>query len=260
MICIDCGTEFEGNFCPKCGQPAKTKRITMADAVRSIFVSFLMGDSKFVNTCCQLFVRPGVMARNYLYGRRAKLMAPVPMLVRLVAVYLLILFLTNTSAGERHFVDDSIRSNMHSESLIMFTDFLTRIMSNSVLYSLLSAAIFVVPFWLLFRQKVIIRPAGDEAPLNMAEHFCVLVYISCQNMLLSLLTLPVHNVMWLKSLVNFICILLPVVMYRQIYKISWLSSLLRCLLSWLMVIATIAVVVILTFGLFYGFDAVNVRQ
>lgn len=257
MICIDCGTEFEGNYCPKCGQPAKTKRITMVDTVRSIFVSFLMGDSKFINTCCQLFVRPGVMTRNYLYGRRAKLMAPVPMLVRLVAVYLLVLFLTNTTIGERHFVDDSIKSNMHSESLIMFTDFLTRIMSNSVLYSLLSAALFVIPFYLLFRRKNIARYAGSAAPLNMAEHFCALVFISCQNMLISLVTLPVNDVLWVRDLTNFAYFLLPVIMYRQIYKIGWLSSLWRCLLSWIMVVASIAAVVILMFGLFYGFDAVN---
>lgn len=257
MICIDCGTEFEGNYCPKCGQPAKTKRITMADTVRSIFVSFLMGDSKFINTCCQLFVRPGVVTRNYLYGRRAKLMAPVPMLVRLVAVYLLVLFLTNTKDGERHFVDDSIRSNMHSESLIMFTDFLTRIMSNNVLYSLLSATLFVIPFYLLFSRKSIARHTGSAAPLNMAEHFCALVYISCQNMLISLVTLPVNDVMWVINIVNIVWLMLPVIMYRQIYKIGWLSSLWRCLLSWIMVIAGIAAMVILTFGLFYGFDAVN---
>lgn len=257
MTCIDCGTEYEGNYCPKCGQPAKTKRITTKDTFRSIFVSFLMGDSKFINTSWQLFVRPGVMARNYLYGRRAKLMAPVPMLVRLVAVYLLIMFLTNANSGERHFVDESIRSNMHSESLIMFTDFLSRIMSNNVLYSLVSAALFVVPFYLLFRKKCIVRPEGTPAALNMAEHFCALVYISCLNMLLSLVILPVHNVLWIRNITDIVCLLFPVFMYRQIYQIGWLSCIWRCLLSWVMVVIAISVIVILGFGLFYGFDAVN---
>lgn len=258
MICIDCGTEYEGSFCPKCGQPAKTKRITTKDTLHSIFVSFLMGDSKFMNTCVQLFVHPGVMVRNYLYGRRARLMAPVPMLVRLVAVYLLIMFLTGTTVGERHFVDDTIRSNMHSQSLIVFTDILGRILSNSVLYSLFSAAIFVVPFYLVFRRRIIAHHGGSEASLNMAEHFCVLVYISCQNMMLSLLTLPVHNVMWVSNLVNIIFLLLPVIMYKQLYQINFFSSLWRCLLSWILAVTMIAIAVILGFGLFYGFDAANV--
>ena len=27
--CLNCGTEFEGKFCPECGQSAKTGRFTM---------------------------------------------------------------------------------------------------------------------------------------------------------------------------------------------------------------------------------------
>lgn len=257
MICIDCGTEFEGNYCPKCGQSAKTKRITTMDTIRSIFVSFLMGDSKFMNTCLQLFIRPGVMVRNYLYGRRARLMAPVPMLVRLVAVYLLITFLTNTTIGSYHVVDESVKSHMHSETLIMFTDFISRIMSNSVLYSLLSAALFVVPFYLLFRKKTIERHDGSRLRLNMAEHFCALVYISCQNMLLALILLPLHDILWLRNIADIIFLILPIVMYRQIYQLSWFSSFWRCLLAWLMMIVAISLTVILTFGLFYGYDAVK---
>ena len=31
-VCLNCGDSFDGNFCPRCGQDAKTKRFTLRGA------------------------------------------------------------------------------------------------------------------------------------------------------------------------------------------------------------------------------------
>lgn len=259
MICIDCGTEYEGSFCPKCGQPAKTGRITVKDTLHSVFTSFLVGDNKFINTCWQLIIRPGVMVRNYLYGRRSKLMAPVPLLVRMVAVYLLVKFLFDIPSGETHFISDDIQGNIHSDSLLMFCGFMEHVLNNNVLFALMSAALFVLPFYLLYKKKMIERPGGASLSLNTAEHFYTLVYVGCMYMMLSFLLLPFHGPehMGIKSVADFVRLMFPVIVYHQLYRVGWWASFWRCIVAWIMVIVALIVFVLLTFGLFYGFDAVK---
>ncbi|MDY2974910.1 MAG: hypothetical protein SOR67_04085, partial [Alloprevotella sp.] len=41
--CLNCGTEFEGNFCPLCGQSAEVKRFTVKNVLTATLEVWGMG-------------------------------------------------------------------------------------------------------------------------------------------------------------------------------------------------------------------------
>lgn len=73
--CLNCGTPVEGRFCPACGQPARVHR-----TLGHVFEEFLHGvlhfDTKAWRTLPLLVFKPGKLTREYVYGRRARYIAP----------------------------------------------------------------------------------------------------------------------------------------------------------------------------------------
>jgi len=95
--CLNCGTEFEGDFCPKCGQNAETSRYTLR-FIADNFVTALSGkDGSIWFTLKSLFTRPGEMIVDNLNGKRKKYLSPFPMLFMVLTLYLLIVTLFNAS-------------------------------------------------------------------------------------------------------------------------------------------------------------------
>ncbi|MGN0281528.1 MAG: DUF3667 domain-containing protein, partial [Prevotella sp.] len=80
MICPNCHTEFIGNFCPSCGQSAKTQRFTVKNVLMSTLEVWGMGNRSLPRTLFHLFTRPGYMIGEYLDGRRMPFFPPVKML------------------------------------------------------------------------------------------------------------------------------------------------------------------------------------
>ncbi|MGM9706888.1 MAG: DUF3667 domain-containing protein [Prevotella sp.] len=80
MICANCHTEFSGNYCPECGQSAKTCRFTVKNALLSTLEVWGMGNRSLPRTLFCLFTRPGQMIGDYLDGHRVPYFPPVKML------------------------------------------------------------------------------------------------------------------------------------------------------------------------------------
>ena len=97
--CLNCGTEFEDNFCPKCGQSAETGRFTLRFIFGNLLAAVLGRDGGIAYTLKNLFTRPGKMIAEILNGKRKKYVSPFPMLFLALTVYILIFTLTG-SKGE----------------------------------------------------------------------------------------------------------------------------------------------------------------
>lgn len=97
--CLNCGTEFEGNFCPGCGQSAETGRFTLRFIFGNLIAAVLGRDGGVAYTLKNLFSRPGKMIVEILNGKRRKYVSPFPMLFLALTVYILIFTLTG-SKGE----------------------------------------------------------------------------------------------------------------------------------------------------------------
>lgn len=97
--CLNCGTEFEGDFCPECGQSAETGRFTLKFIFGNLLAAILGRDGGVAYTLKNLFSRPGKMIVEILDGKRRKYVSPFPMLFLALTVYILIFTLTGSKGG-----------------------------------------------------------------------------------------------------------------------------------------------------------------
>lgn len=99
--CLNCGTEFEGNFCPECGQNAETGRFTMHFIFENLIAAFTSKDGGVWFTIKSLFTRPGAMIVEILNGKRRKYFSPFPMLFFVLTFYILLASLTGSRDNYR---------------------------------------------------------------------------------------------------------------------------------------------------------------
>ena len=94
--CLNCGTEFEGNFCPECGQSADTGRFTMKFIWENLLAAFTSKDGGIWFTLKNLFTRPGAMVVEILNGKRRSYFSPFPMLFFALTIYILLFSITGS--------------------------------------------------------------------------------------------------------------------------------------------------------------------
>ena len=143
MRCLNCDTEFEGNFCPECGQSAKTGRFTMKFILQNLTTAILGRDGGVWFTLKNLFSRPGAMIVDILSGKRKKYFSPFPMLFFALTLYILI-----TSVTTGFIVQEAFR-----QSDTVFTEGSEEIDSQSIeVYQLLkkTASFFINHYTLCF--------------------------------------------------------------------------------------------------------------
>ena len=80
MICKNCGTEFEGNYCNRCGQKATVGRLTWKSVCDNLLHGIFHVDNTFIKTTRMLVVHPDRLISDYFEGRRKGYMAPIPLL------------------------------------------------------------------------------------------------------------------------------------------------------------------------------------
>ena len=129
--CLNCGTEFEGSFCPKCGQKASTGRFTMKFLFQNLLVGIFGNDGSVWFTLKKLFSRPGTMVKEILDGKRKSYFSPFPMLFCALAFYILLFTLTGT-------VDDT-RVDLHGEDFVISLNKYNYILSSNQLSRFLDA-------------------------------------------------------------------------------------------------------------------------
>lgn len=74
--CLNCETNFKGNFCPNCGQSSHEHRINVHYFLHDIPHSVFHVDKGFFYTLRSMFTRPGRMVEDYLDGKRARYFRP----------------------------------------------------------------------------------------------------------------------------------------------------------------------------------------
>lgn len=108
--CLNCGTEFEGNFCPECGQRADTKRFTIRFIFTNLLQAILSNDGGVWFTLKTLFTRPGQMMIDILNGKRKSYFSPFPMLFLVLSLYVLIFTFTGSRDTDMNAIDKAIQA------------------------------------------------------------------------------------------------------------------------------------------------------
>ncbi|MDX2128171.1 MAG: DUF3667 domain-containing protein [Chloroherpetonaceae bacterium] len=77
QTCLNCGTVYQGNFCPNCGQPAREGlKTSFGKFIKESVLDFFMWDSRLVKTLRIFFRFPGALTQEYNQGKRIGYLPP----------------------------------------------------------------------------------------------------------------------------------------------------------------------------------------
>ena len=148
-LCQNCGTTFEGNFCPVCGQKAGLGRVGWSSVRQGVMILWGMDNRSLSYSIVQLLFRPGYFIRDYISGKRQVSFPPVKMLF-IVAIGQVLANYLKTAIYPNGFdaTGVNITPNKGWEFLDQFNAWFE---ANQAWGMLMFTGFFILPTWLLFR-------------------------------------------------------------------------------------------------------------
>ena len=236
--CRTCSEEFQGNYCPRCGQSYKIGRYSFKNALLLFLDVWGMGNRGMFRTLRDLILRPGYMIRDYISGMQMAYFPPFKLLFLLTALTLIVESGVNLKGENRYdksdkeqIVKESDDSVVKKQADMTYNDYcekLTQEIStlaekNSSLLWLLLLVVLSVPLYPLFRKS----PAIPD--LRFSELLITLVYtydmFAIYDIIFSFLCIPdgIDDVIWL----------LPAIPLKQLSGFKWWRTCLYLLLSYI---------------------------
>ena len=277
--CATCGTHYEGNYCPRCGQSSKIGRYSFKNALLLYLDVWGLGNRGMFRTIRDLILRPGYMIRDYFRGMQMAYFPPFKLFFLLLALSVLVDSGMNIQGVNREkqnekesgeLVNSFSKDVLHieprekkpevkpeiktdkpltkedqkmmavEESERLTTSFVEWLEQHGSVVGLAGLLVFSFPLYLLFRHS----PAIPD--LRFSECFVSMVYITdmflLYNIIPSLLCFSVKA----EIIYNMLTLLLPIIPIKQMSGYSYWSTFWRLLAAFI----PFAVVCILLFFAF----------
>ena len=175
--CTNCGNEFNGRFCNKCGQKV-THRITLAHLGHDLLHAFTHADKGIFFLFVQLFKKPGTVAREYIIeGKRKKYFLPFQymLIIGTIAAFV---------AVNSHFIEYTTvalgNAQIYSERQLAFMQKINAWQSRY--YNIMILA--QLPFY-AFATFLVFR----RHKLNYAEHLTLQTFLTAQTAVMAMLVM-----------------------------------------------------------------------
>lgn len=184
VICLHCGTECDGNFCPNCGQSTKTERIRKMSSFKKSASEIFRFNGPYFNTLKDIILHPASMVERYIHGHRICYTAPFVFLITSV-IYLsfaAIIIPSLFGDGTQRFEIET-HLDMGEQVPIAVTKCLEWILNNKIIITLLSAVPCILSALVVYRKQQARR-------FNLAEYIVVAVYINAASLLLRIVDIP----------------------------------------------------------------------
>lgn len=227
--CKNCGTTFEGKFCPNCSQKADTHRLTVAHFAHEATHAVTHTDKGILLLIKEMFVRPGHVAREYVEGKRKKYFNPITFLLILMAVQVYAVKKTDfygkfTRQVQKVYAEMMAAQPNGKKGVEKFNSQIEKAdkqasmaTDNNKLLTVVFIPFLSLLTWLLFMKS----------GLNYAENLVLNVLINGQMIVFFLLMciLPVIIKASLAVLVLYLYLLFSwiysIVAYKQFYRQKW---------------------------------------
>ena len=245
IVCKNCACEFEGKFCPQCGQKAKTKRITIKQVIAEARQRIFHYEQGFWYTSRALLLRPGHASREYLEGKRVKHIKPVKFMFWAAAISFLVFHLVGLDRA----LMEKIAAQQQENNPVgqQLSQKIFQLFSNHpAVLMFLMIPLIAFWSWLLFRRQA----------YNYAEHFVLNTFLMGEVSLASIFISPISRLIsnfsttsWPMTLFSTgVWVLYFGWAYSQFFQQSkkigvWLKGGLTILLGYLLMILLIAVLV-----------------
>lgn len=190
--CSSCGTAFQGNYCPRCGQSARIGRFSFKKAALLFLDVWGIGNRSMFRSIRDLMFRPGYMIRDYLKGMQSAYFPPFKMFFLLAALSVLVdhgfSFVTEEKEQMKENVEQMVEDGVGSKELTVngekvespmyyvgfkFANAMNTLRKkNPAVFALLSLLMFTIPLYFFLRKSPHIPD------LRYSEFVVALVYTS----------------------------------------------------------------------------------
>ena len=187
--CCTCGQEYQGSYCPCCGQSARIGRYSFKNALLLFLDVWGMGNRGMFRTLRDLILRPGYLIRDYISGMQMAYFPPFKLLFLLTALLLIVdsgvnlkgkNYLANfhektvnidNARTEKSKKKETTRMEQWDKTADMYIVKVREFRENSPAFFWLSLLfIFSLPLYLFFRKS------PDIPDLRYSELLIALVY------------------------------------------------------------------------------------
>ena len=243
--CPTCGTHYEGNYCPRCGQSCKIGRYSFKNALLLYLDVWGVGNRGMFRSVRDLLLRPGYMIRDYLRGMQMAYFPPFKMFFLLIALSLVVDSGLNIQGINRSKQNDGEVEQVLDETFntggkkpeakkpdksrrtmdIATEKFNTCLEQHTSAFLLILLLLFSLPFYLLFRHSPTIPD------LRLSECFVSMVYIAnmliIYNIVPSLLCFSTKN----EIIYYLLTLLLTIIPIKQLTGYSYPSTIWRLIVA-----------------------------
>ena len=263
--CASCGTKFQGNYCPRCGQVASVGRFSFKKAFLLFLDVWGIGNRGMFRSIRDLMLRPGYMIRDYVSGHQSAYFPPFKMFFLLTTFSLLLSHgidlgiksqQPQPNPTETVVEDDSPTIRVDGEKI---HDSRTRNIQQFFLhveqirkkypavFGFLALLFMATPLYLFMRRS----PAIPD--LRYSEHIVALVYTS--NMY-SIYTM-IGSVMPFSSLASAVDLLALVMIFVSLHQFSGFTKRKLLLYFLLTILISLAILVAIIFAVIYLIGTYN---
>ena len=279
--CATCGTHFEGNYCPRCGQSAQIGRYSFKKALLLFLDVWGVGNRGMFRSIRDLLLRPGYMIRDYIRGMQMAYFPPFKMLFLLCTLSILVNSGMNIQGVNRFKeleeefsitveVDNSEEKTEKTDKKLTKTElekqqkkkeFLNKLYSgeifkkgyswinkNIALVYLACLLLFSVPLFLMFRHS----PATPD--LRFSECFVAMIYITNMLLIYSI----IFSLLWPNDTADeiFTLLILPLVIIpiKQFSGYSYWSTIWRIIVAFIpfaIILLLLIIAIVFTYGFIY---------
>lgn len=90
--CLNCNASLPAGsrFCPQCGQTAHVHRLSLPHLAHDVVHYFTHADKGIFHLIRQLAVRPGIVARNYVWGKRKQYFSPLNFFLIVIGLFVFV--------------------------------------------------------------------------------------------------------------------------------------------------------------------------
>ncbi|MET0298138.1 MAG: DUF3667 domain-containing protein [Flavitalea sp.] len=188
--CLNCNTTLDqmARFCPSCGQKTDTHRLTFKHIIHDFFHAFTHADKSIFGLLRDLAIKPGIVAKEYIAGKRKKYFNPFTFFLILAGLFVVSnKYFTSESTPPKP--DEAVLARMPTQAardqyMLFFTrgaeinGFLSR---HSNVVSMFAVPVFGFITWLFLRRN----------KYNFAENITAnLMFVSFSNIIFTVLIYP----------------------------------------------------------------------
>ncbi|HEX8270276.1 MAG TPA: DUF3667 domain-containing protein [Flavobacterium sp.] len=245
--CLNCDNGFLGNFCPDCGQKAKTGKIDINYVQEEAKYTLLHLNNGFLYTTKQMLTRPGFAIREFIDGKRVRHYKPLLYLFVMAGLYGFLLHYF-VDFKEMMNIDESTAVSGDVNGTELLLKGLDWMAAHYSIVEVIYLPIIALSSYLAFRKW----------GYNFIEHLIINAYAGGLRLAVSILTFPLIYLtagttwsMLLTSVISVITMVMTGWLYLQFFKDKPLDqAILRAILA-IAYIFIISLLIGIAFGIIY---------